>query len=157
MGDLLSQLRDIRGLDAVGWWPPGPGWWLAAGLLIALSGLALYGQRRRACYSASWQAEMKARLGSLRDDQSLSLKQKAAALSEIMRLIAMRRFGREACAGRQGREWLGWLAQHDPQQFRWDEQALVLADAPYMPEDKVKEAADWEKIVAAAERWLKDV
>lgn len=155
MGDLLSQLRDIRGLDAVSWWPPAPGWWMVLGLLMVLAGMALHMQRRREEYRASWQADMRARLAALRADQSRNVKQKAAELSELMRLIAMRRFGRDVCAGRQGREWLGWLAQNDPEGFRWDEKAAILADAPYMPDEKVKKTANWDEVVMAAERWLR--
>lgn len=35
-----SLLRDIRGLDPVSWWPPGPGWWLLTGALLILLYLA---------------------------------------------------------------------------------------------------------------------
>jgi hypothetical protein len=34
-------LRDIHLPGAIGWWPPAPGWWLVAALVVA--GLALYG------------------------------------------------------------------------------------------------------------------
>ena len=34
--ELVTQLRDIRGLDPVSWWPPATGWWLLAALCIGL-------------------------------------------------------------------------------------------------------------------------
>lgn len=36
-----GQLRDIRGLDAVSWWPPAPGWWIGA-LLLLLTLIGLF-------------------------------------------------------------------------------------------------------------------
>ncbi len=33
----LEQLRDIHLPEAVHWWPPAPGWWLVAALLLALT------------------------------------------------------------------------------------------------------------------------
>jgi hypothetical protein len=33
-------LRDIHLPDAIGWWPPAPGWWLVAALVLA--GMAVY-------------------------------------------------------------------------------------------------------------------
>ena len=61
MPDLLSQLRDIRGLDAISWWPLAPGWWGVAALVPALiAGLYLY-RRQRLKKAASWQAVRKKR------------------------------------------------------------------------------------------------
>ena len=39
-GDPLAQLRDIHLPDTVSDWPPGPGWWVLA-LVLLLFGAAL--------------------------------------------------------------------------------------------------------------------
>ena len=33
----LEQLRDIHLPQAVHWWPPAPGWWVVAALILALT------------------------------------------------------------------------------------------------------------------------
>jgi len=49
--DLLQQLRDLQLPANPTWWPPAPGWWLVAALLLALGWLgvriALRAYRRR--------------------------------------------------------------------------------------------------------------
>lgn len=43
----LEQLRDIHLPQAVHWWPPAPGWWIVAALVLALTiWLVRYLQRR---------------------------------------------------------------------------------------------------------------
>jgi len=34
---MLEQLRDIHLPEAVHWWPPAPGWWIVAALLLTLT------------------------------------------------------------------------------------------------------------------------
>ncbi|MGB5468066.1 MAG: DUF4381 family protein, partial [Sedimenticolaceae bacterium] len=43
----LTGLRDYHLPDAVGWWPPAPGWWLLFGLLLVLGGLFVWWSMRR--------------------------------------------------------------------------------------------------------------
>lgn len=43
---LLQQLRDIQTPDAIGWWPPAPGWWLVTLFCIVALGYTLFALRR---------------------------------------------------------------------------------------------------------------
>ncbi len=98
---------------------------------------------------------MKAKLAALRaGDGDANMKAKAAALSEAMRKLAIRRFGRAQCAGREGQAWLDWLTKHDPAGFGWDKEAVILIKAPYMPEQKVQRPANWDALLDAAENWV---
>ena len=45
--DPLSKLRDIHLPDPVGWWPPAPGWWLLAILLLGSLGYWLRWLRKQ--------------------------------------------------------------------------------------------------------------
>lgn len=150
--DLLSQLRDIRGLDAVSWWPPAPGWWGLTGLLLVICGGIYFYRRYKEKQAARWQVEAKALFGELRSEQDK--KKKAVALSELLRRLAIKQHGRDACAGLEGKKWLEWLAKNDPQGFDWKQKAKILIEAPYAPEEKIANN-DFEPLIAAAERWVK--
>ena len=45
--DPLQQLRDIHLPEPVGWWPPAPGWWILAALVIGLLLFLLVQWRKR--------------------------------------------------------------------------------------------------------------
>jgi len=140
--EVLSQLRDIHGLDPVSWWPPAPGWWL-----VAMGGLLLLslGWRYRASLRLRIPPIPVLRIGDWRWDAGRKLRalrqraltqdprQTATELSELLRRIAMARLGREACAGLTGADWLAWLTERDPLQFDWRKQGRLLLDAPYAP------------------------
>lgn len=158
-------LRDIHGIGGVPWWPPGPGWWLGAAVLVLV---ALVVWRRGALDrlrlmlpvlpvrgSGRWRAAAAAALRRLRgrvragDDPQACL----GDLSELLRRIAMARLGRPACAGLTGDSWLAWLAAEDPQGFPWGERGRVLLTAPYAPPGRVP-AADLRDLIEAALVWV---
>ena len=135
---LASQLRDIRGLDAIPWWPLAPGWWLVAIGVVAL--VWLLGTRLpvwrwpRPTRRLAWQRTAARDLRALRrrvghEDS----KRLAGELSELLRRIAMARCGRDACAGLSGKDWLQWLSANDPLGFDWTRHGDLLTRLPYAP------------------------
>ncbi len=162
----LQTLRDIRDLPSFPWWPPAVGWWLVALGLIALGALIW---RWRLPLSLSvplpgitlgtwrWEAAhalraLRRRLGRGDDPKALS-----GELSELMRRIAMARFGRPDCAGLVGMDWLQWLAAHDPRGFAWDQRGQLLIQAPYAPPAAVEHGEGLralQDLIAAAWGWV---
>lgn len=126
----MDALRDIHGLDAIPFWPLAGGWWWAGGLtLLALLGLWLLWQR-----VSYWRLEVYWRLWWLkRHWRRLPPKQLASELSELLRRVALARFGRRACAGLSGDIWLDWLKRHDPRGFDWPKHGQLLLNLAYAP------------------------
>jgi hypothetical protein len=130
----MMELRDIHGLDPLPWWPLADGWWVLLGiavsflLLYALLQLWLYRIRR------DWRLDARRLLKDLkRRLRGGDARQAAIELSELLRRIAMARFGRRSCAGLTGNDWLEWLRKHDPHGFDWTTEGRLLLELPYAP------------------------
>lgn len=150
--DLLSELRDIHGIDAVSWWPLAPGWWGVLFLMLAiLIGVFVYKEYKKRKV-AHWQSSIKSVFATLRNEQSA--KKKASAISELLRRLAIRQYGRKSCAGLEGQTWLEWLSQNDPAGFNWQQDGKILIEAPYAPERSLS-LNDMEPLIKAAEKWVK--
>lgn len=159
----IEQLRNIHGIQGVPWWPPGPGWWLLAAALLALAFL-LWRFRTKIRLRVppipfftvgSWRWDAARRLRDLRKRAvSQDGKQTAGELSELMRRIAMARFGRDACAGLTGGDWLEWLRGKDPYGFDWPQRGQLLLEVPYAPPGDLSRSAELLALIDAAYDWV---
>jgi len=159
----IEQLRDIHGIRGVPWWPPGPGWWILAAVVLVLIILAW---RFRTSIRlrippipfltvGSWRWDAARRLRDLRKRAAVQdSKQTAAELSELIRRIAMARLGRDACAGLTGEDWLEWLHGNDPKNFDWPQQRKLLLDVPYAPPGELSPSVELMALIDAAYSWV---
>lgn len=144
------QLKDIHLPSPVGYWPPAPGWWLLAIVLPALvwASFRWYRRpRRRAVVKAA-----QAMLTAIRDDAGMDDRQKLAALSALLRRVAISRDGRESVAGLHGDAWLRYLDASLADRPFSEGEGRCLADGPYRPSAPVD---DIVAVAALCERWLK--
>ena len=152
-----DQLRDIRGLDPLPWWPLPPGWWFVlAGVLILV--LILYFARYlwRHGGPADWRGEATRQIRSLRERLAWAdARTLAGELSELLRRIAIARAGRRDCAGLVNDQWLDWLEAHDPNGFPWRTEGRILVQLPYAPPGDRSSAAGLQRLVDAAEEWTR--
>lgn len=153
--DLLAQIDDIKGLDAIGWWPLAPLWWvLLAIIVLTFLALAIIYLRRRA-YERSWKGDALRMLATLEDRlNNGSEHEVVSALSLAMRRIAMQRFSRRECASLKGHEWLAWLQEHDPKSFAWTKHGDLLIKAPYAPPSTTAPSAKIYTLIEAAKQWV---
>ena len=131
--DLLSQLKDIHGASAVSWWPPAPGWWLLALLLLAILAwmgrrlLARFRVRQRRKQMLAWVDHLNANIDPQRDPQAY-----LSTLNRIFKLIALRAFPDQSCAALNGQDWVDFLIERMAKSPSTD--ALnILATGPYDP------------------------
>ena len=131
--DLLSQLRDIHAAPAVSWWPPAPGWWVLALLLLVL--LTWLGRRllarlrvhKRRKQMLGWVDHLNANIDPQRDPQGY-----LSTLNRIFKLVALRAFPQQHCAALAGQDWADFLTANMKNSHSV-ESLNVLASGPYDP------------------------
>ena len=145
--DLLSQLRDIHGAPPVSWWPPAPGWYaIAAVLLLAIMVYAISLIRR---YRANqYRREALAELSSL-ETQSDAL----IHVADLLKRTAMTFSGRPSVAALTGEQWVTWLNGQCGQPLFQGRPAELLAQSIYRNDVK-SSAQDIQNLVQVCRRWI---
>ncbi len=154
MDSPIQYLRDIRGLDPIGWWPPAPGWWLAAGLFLIILAATVWLWRLGPYPLRTWRWDAWRKLRRLRlQMDSMAPKEVVSEFSELLRRIAIARLGRRSCAGLADAAWLEWLTKHDPMGFDWNTKGRILLELPYAPADLQTGHEDLRELIDAALGW----
>jgi hypothetical protein len=131
--DLLSQLRDIHTAPPVPWWPPAPGWWVLAFLLMVLLVwigrrlLASYRVRQRRKQMLAWVDHLNATI-----DPQLQPQAYLATLNRIFKLVALRAYPESHCAALAGSDWVDFLTEKMNKSPLADS-LNVLESGPYDP------------------------
>jgi Domain of unknown function (DUF4381) len=128
-------LRDIHLPGPVSWWPPAPGWWIVAAILVAAAAYTVYRYRRQFRERAARKG-LKSALAAL--EKGSEPVQCLQRISMVMRRFAMSvADDRSGVAGLTGESWLAYLDS------RWDRDAFrrgagrALIVGPYAPADRV--------------------
>jgi hypothetical protein len=131
--DLLSQLRDIHAAPNAPWWPPAPGWWIVAMLLLALlvwlgrRVLLRYKVHQRRKQMLAWIDHLNANIDPQREPQAY-----LSTLNRIFKLVALRAFPAQQCASLAGQDWSDFLTTK-MQGAKTSDSLGVLATGPYDP------------------------
>lgn len=149
--DLMAQLRDIHTAPPVPWWPPAPGWWVVA--LLGLAVLVWFGRQLLARYRVhqrrqqmlGWVDHLNATVDPHKDPQAY-----LATLNRVFKVVALRAFPEQQCAGMAGHEWTNFL-QQNLNAKQSGEALSVLASGPYSPAPQF----DSDSISELARAWIK--
>ncbi len=149
-------LRDLHLPEAVGWWPPAPGWWLLLGLLLlglAFAVRSLHRRHRRHAARRLALAELARLEKAWNSHRNTALL--AAATSDLLRRAMLAYAPRHEVAGLTGRAWLEWLDQGLERAPFSRGPGRSLADLPYRDPSASMREIDVEGLVAAVRRRLK--
>lgn len=157
MNPLAQTLKDIDPIDGVSAWPLAWGWWGV--IVLILLGLSFFAYKlyRIQQYKNSWRYAAVRELEQLRNQLNETAANESAAqqVSEIIRRIAIKIYGREKCAGLVGQEWLRWLKQNDPQNFNWPKEGVSLLTQSYAPAKSATSSKEMVILIDAIKEWVR--
>ncbi len=148
--DPLAQLHPLRAPEAIYWWPPAPGWWLLASLLLLALVLAIWFTMRsyqQRTYLRKASAELaSARLQWQTDGDTLSYLQQ---VNRTLKAVAGRSFPAIDSAALSGSSWREFLNTAVPTPLF----GTMLDWAPYAPVPPDDDVAD--QLGRCAEQWVR--
>lgn len=140
-------LRDIH-VPPASWWPPGPGWWVLAGVIVAIALAAAAGwswHRRSAPLRAALREIDDLAAAFARDGDAMALVDGA---SRLLRRVALRID--PGAAAHAGARWRGFVHRH-ARDAAIRHQLDRLADARFRPQP----AVDAPALLAALRLWCR--
>lgn len=144
----IATLQDIHLPEPLGVWPPAPGWWLAALLLlVAIAGLVYWLRKRR--FSPKRLALYQ--LDTLEKTAAMSDSDKVKGISVLLRRACITVYSRPETARLTGEAWLEFLDQGLKERPFSQGVGRVLLDAPYQPDFQ----GDLAPLFSLCRRWLK--
>ncbi len=146
----LDQLRDIHLPSSVQWWPLAIGWWLLAGLVLALV-FAFWWHRKKNKNQRLMVNHSLEALVQLERNETLDSEKWLQALSTLIRRIVINLHGRKAAAGLVGDQWLNYLDQHAKTNDFSEGAGKVLAAQPYQQSTSY----DRKALSGLVQKWVK--
>lgn len=157
--DLLSQLADIHLPEPVSFWPPAPGWWvLAVLLLIALVVAGRWWQRRHAqrqIYQHA-SAELERCMQAYRQQQETPEQAKLDYLNSVnsvLRRVALVHFPGSNAASLGGPEWVDFIRKNGDSSRLDDDLASALSFGRFQTHCDV----DVDALNAFGHSWIKSL
>jgi hypothetical protein len=147
----LANLADLALPPPVSFWPPAIGSWILAA--AGLAALAVFSWRALHRYRAdAYLREAIAELDALSSASGTDAPARAAAISSILKRVALVRYGREQVASLTGADWTGFIARTAPQGASTD--AIAEHLRRFLDPDSSTTAPEHRLLFAQVRAWL---
>lgn len=148
--EALAQLKDIHLPEAVGWWPPAPGWY---GVMVVIFGLivliTLLAYRRYLNAQAKKQALVLLKTYIVQYEKDRNTQLMSARVSELLKRVALVYFPRHQVASIHGQEWIDFLSKTG-KKIDFEPVKTMLLDLPFKPNDKT----NLDPLLIRAKLWI---
>jgi Domain of unknown function (DUF4381) len=147
----VLDLRDVHAPPFPDFWPPAPGWWIAAALLagvLVIVSVQLYRRYRLHRLRRQVLATLDTLTAGYSSEASVSF---VTEVSTLLRRVALRRFPRRRVAALFGADWCRFLDETGGDGGFSRGAGLVLASGPYAARGEV----DPKGVAALARLWIR--
>jgi len=153
---LELPLRDIHLPGEISWWPPAPGWWILAALVIGVivGGWLLYQRHRQFKLSATRLARLELQTIISQYESGKDPVELLRQLSVLLRRLSISLFPRTEVASLTGPAWLEFLDRQTPHKNFTSATGRLLTEAPYRREVTAEEA---ELVLKYSQDWINTV
>ena len=149
--DPLAQLRGLHLPDAINAWPPAPGWWILATIIIALLCGAIY-LLNRWLQQNRYRRQAVTQLELLADSPLDKPREYLQQLNQLLKQTAITAYPNDDVAGLTGKAWLLFLDSRVNSQGFSQGPGQALAAGPYATEiPELQRPA----LQALAQQWIK--
>ncbi|EIJ42703.1 hypothetical protein BegalDRAFT_1829 [Beggiatoa alba B18LD] len=148
----MDELRDIRGLSEISWFPLANGWLIVLSLIAIICFILIYRMIRRYRQHQRWQwsaYQIWQQLNPLTVNNPQQLQTNLQTLNILLKRVAIQRYGRAECAGLTGQAWLVWLTIHDPKGFNWQTDGNLLQSQLYASPEQCQQLLEYKSEITA--------
>lgn len=158
--ELLAQLADIHLPGEISYWPPAPGWWILAALIIATAiwSVIVIGRKirqRRICSFALQELES-IHHDYLASDKATKEADNAANLlfvnqfNAVIRRVALWHYPDGGIASLGGEAWVDFIREKGDSSAMTEEIAKVISHGRFMPSCQV----DTNQLLTFGQQWI---
>lgn len=151
--DPLADLRDIHLPAEIDWWPPAPGWWILAAMMLAGSAVlitAFIRYRRRLAPRRTALKLLDAYYAEYEKERDTLLFCQRA--QNLLRRTALHTYGTDTVAALNGRHWLNFLDAQTDDRYNFATMGEGFLAALYQP-DAV--SVDSGMLYSTTQYWLR--
>ncbi len=151
--DLIARMRELHLPDPVGWWPPAPGWWALAVVVLIAAGVVWGFWHRRGALRRAALSELR----RIREEyqENNDTRRLMSELSVLLRRLALGRSPRSQAAGLTGEAWLHYLDEAAGDDIFAVGEGRLFASSPYRAGGVPPGTAD--RVIDLVEHWIRRV
>jgi hypothetical protein len=151
--DPLAALRPLHAPEAISWWPPAPGWWIVATLILITVTLAIIFLWRH-WKNNRYRRHALQEVAQLKNDFSQEPLHYCQQINRLLKRIGIHIWPKTVTAKLTGRSWIDFLNAQCKRQIFSEHSIALLGKSAYQAEADIS-PDDIDKLHNDVMQWIK--